>query len=60
MPLRQTSRALSLRIQPSGGALLNLSQWEKKMLRISGNLRPGDNFHLTAPVVVGPCKSNNG
>ncbi|MBI3705408.1 MAG: hypothetical protein HY244_16545 [Rhizobiales bacterium] len=46
-----------IRIHQSGGALLNLSQWEKKMLRISGNLLPGDNFYLTAaPVVVGPCK----
>ncbi len=46
-----------IRIHQSGGALLNLSQWEKKILRITGNLLPGDNFYLTAtPVVVGPCK----
>jgi hypothetical protein len=46
-----------IRIRQSGGALIDLSQWEKKMLRISGNLLPGDNFYLTAaPVVVGPCR----
>jgi hypothetical protein len=46
-----------IRIHQSGGALLILSQWEKKMLRITGNLLPGDNFYLTAaPVVVGPCR----
>jgi hypothetical protein len=46
-----------IRIHQSGGALLDLSQWEKKMLRITGNLLPGDNFNLTAaPVVVGPCR----
>lgn len=46
-----------IRVHRSGGALLNLSQWEKKMLRITGNLLPGDNFYLTAaPVVVGPCR----
>ena len=46
-----------IRIHQSGGALLNLSQWEKKMVRITGNLLPGDNFYLTAtPVVVGPCR----
>jgi len=46
-----------IRIHQSGGVLLDLSQWEKKMLRITGNLLPGDNFYLTAaPVVVGPCR----
>ncbi len=46
-----------IRIHRSGGVLLNLSPWENKMLRISGNLLPGDNFYLTAaPVVVGPCR----
>ena len=46
-----------IRIHRSGGVLLNLSQWEKKKVRITGNLLPGDNFYLTAaPVVVGPCK----
>ena len=46
-----------IRIHKSGGALLNLAQWEKKILRITGNLLPGDNFYLSAaPVVVGPCK----
>ena len=46
-----------IRIRQSGGSLLDLSPWEKKMLRITGNLLPGDNFYLTAtPVVVGPCR----
>ena len=47
-----------IRIRQSGSReLLDLSRWEKKMLRITGNLLPGDNFYLTAaPVVVGPCR----
>ena len=46
-----------IRIRQPGGALMDLSQWEKKMLRISGNLLPSDNFYLNAaPVVVGPCR----
>lgn len=46
-----------IRIHQSGGALLDLSLWKKKLLRITGNLLPGDNFYLTAtPVVVGPCR----
>ena len=45
-----------IRIRHPGGALMDLSQWEKKMLRISGHLLPSDNFYLNAaPVVVGPC-----
>ena len=45
-----------IRIRQPGGALMDLSQWEKKMLRISGSLLPGDNFYLSAaPVVVAPC-----
>lgn len=46
-----------IRIRHPGGALMDLSQWEKKMLRISGHLLPSDNFYLNAaPVVVGPCR----
>ena len=44
-------------IRQPGGGPMDLSQWENKMLRISGNLLPGDIFFLTAaPVVVGPCR----
>lgn len=46
-----------IKIRQPGGALMDLSQWEKKMLRISGSLLPSDNFYLnTAPVVVGDCR----
>jgi hypothetical protein len=45
-----------IRIRQSGGALMDLSQWEKKLLRITGNLLPSDNFYLSAaPVVIASC-----
>jgi hypothetical protein len=36
---------------------MDLSQWQNKRLRITGNLLPEEFFYLTAaPVVVGPCR----
>jgi hypothetical protein len=45
-----------IRIRQRAGSPMDLSQWQNKRLRITGNLLPGDNFYLTAtPVVVGAC-----
>ena len=46
-----------IRVRQTGGKPLDLSQWDNKRLRSTGNLLPGDVFLLTAPpVVVGPCR----
>jgi hypothetical protein len=46
-----------IRIRQAGGKPLDLSKWDNKRLRITGNLLPGDVFFLTAPpVVVAPCR----
>ena len=44
-------------IRQRAGSPMDLSQWQNKRLRITGNLLPEEFFYLTAaPVVVGPCR----
>lgn len=46
-----------IKVRQTTGGSVDLSRWQHKRLRITGNLLPGDNFYLTAaPVVIGTCR----
>jgi hypothetical protein len=46
-----------IKLRQHGGGLLNLTPWNGKRLRVTGNLLPSDNlFVLSAPTIVGACR----
>jgi hypothetical protein len=46
-----------IKVRTRPGVLADLSRWNGKRIRISGDLLPGDNFYLRAkPAVLGLCR----